>query len=81
MSKKKNRRREGFAEGALYREITEKKQLETRNGLVQFDEVVKLIETSDGKLNLTVDIVKRLHFCAIQDIYRCAGTFRSLGER
>lgn len=76
MGKKKSHRRRESAGACLYRDETEKRELEARNGLLQFDEVTKLIGKSTGTLNLTVHIVKRLHFCAIQDIYSCAGNFR-----
>jgi len=76
MGKKRHRRHEGLAGAGLCRDKTEKKQLEARNGLLQFDEVVKLIGKSNGMLNLTVGIIKRLHFYAVKDIYRCAGKFR-----
>ena len=60
----------------LYSTQKEKADLESRNGLLQFDYVVRIIEDSNGTLALTPDIIKRLHLLTIKDIYTCAGNFR-----
>lgn len=59
----------------LYRDAEEKAALEARNGLLQFDEVLRLIETPDFRLRPS--IVQRLQRLAIQDIYTCAGNYRT----
>src|SRR5208337_2529472 len=51
----------------LYDSIDQKIELEARNGLLQFDEVIRLIEESRCKFNLTPELIKRLHRVAIQD--------------
>lgn len=56
----------------------QKADLEARNGLLQFDEVKKLVtESVSNSFKLTPDILKRLQFLAIHDIYTCAGKFRT----
>ena len=60
----------------LYDSIDQKIELEARNGLLQFDEVIRLIEESRCEFNLTPELIKRLHRVAIQDISTCAGEFR-----
>lgn len=61
----------------LFSSPEQKADLEARNGLFQFDEVVRLIHTSNDVLALSPDIIKSLHSCAIRDIYSCAGNFRN----
>jgi Fic family protein len=60
----------------LYKDGAHKVWLQGRNGVWQFNEVVRLIDRSDGKLRLTRRKILRLHRFAIQDIYECAGRFR-----
>lgn len=60
----------------LYKDDAHKVELQSRNGVWQFDEVVRLIDRSDGELRLTRRKILRLHRFAIQDIYQCAGRFR-----
>jgi Fic family protein len=50
--------------------------LEARNGLLQYDEVIRLVDDSRGRLSLGPETIKRLHFFAIDGIYCCAGQFR-----
>jgi Fic family protein len=56
----------------------EKAALEARNGLLQFDEVLSLIDQAkeEGKFTLRPSVIQRLHRIAIQDIYTCAGNYR-----
>jgi Fic family protein len=61
---------------SLYDDENEKIQKEARNGLLLFDEVIKLIDASGSELCLSPATVKRLHKLAIKDIYSCAGKFR-----
>jgi hypothetical protein len=62
---------------ALFRDQQQKADLEARNALLQFDEVVKIVSSrSRGALNLTSDSIRGLQRIAIQDIYGCAGRFR-----
>ncbi len=60
----------------LFNSRSEKLALEARNGLLQFDEVLRLVTHSNGVLALTPQILKNLQRIAIQDIYACAGSFR-----
>ena len=55
----------------------QKADLESRNGLLQFDEVKRLVSQSVEGFKLTPDILLRLHYLAIHDIYVCAGRFRT----
>jgi hypothetical protein len=70
MGKKKHQGHRGSIDPRLYRDATHKKELEVRNGLLQFDEVGKLIDRSKGRMNLNIDTVKQLHLFAIKDMYR-----------
>jgi Fic family protein len=54
----------------------EKALLEARNGLLQFDEVLQLIDQSIG-FRLRPSTIQRLQRKAIQDIYTCAGNYRT----
>lgn len=60
----------------LYKTPEQKADLEARNGLLQFDEVKKLIAESRAGFKLTSAILLRLQYLAIHDIYKCAGNFR-----
>ena len=55
----------------------QKADLEARNGLLQFDEIKKLVTASVSEFALTPDTLLRLHYAAIRDIYTCAGKFRT----
>jgi Fic family protein len=55
----------------------EKALLEARNGLLQFDEVLRLVDQSASGLRLRPSIIQRLQRLAIQDIYTCAGNYRT----
>jgi Fic family protein len=61
----------------LYDTPEQKADLEARNGLLQFDEVRKLVAASRSGFKLTPDILLRLQYLAIHDIYNCAGKFRT----
>jgi Fic family protein len=51
--------------------------LEARNGLIQYDEVLQLIDSAaEGKFRLRPSTIQRLQRLAIQDIYTCAGNYR-----
>lgn len=65
-----------FSSKILFDTPEQKAELESRNGLLQFDEVLKLIREATGKVALTPAILLRLQEVAIQDLYVCAGTFR-----
>jgi Fic family protein len=60
----------------LYETIDQKVTLEASNVLLQFDEVIRLAKELKGRLNLSSQLVRRLHEVAMQGIYRCAGTYR-----
>ena len=61
----------------LYVDAEQKAQLEARNGLIQFDEVIRLINEGKQTFRLRPSIIQRLQRFAIKDIYTCAGNFRT----
>jgi len=61
----------------LYKSEEEKVHLIGRNLLLQYHRVLQLADVSGNSLRLTTDVVRELHFLAIQDIYSCAGQFRT----
>ncbi len=58
----------------LFTSAEQKAELEARNGLLQFDEVIRLIKQG---FVLRPSILQRLQRLAIQDIYTCAGNYRT----
>lgn len=80
MGRKTDVRRDSHPRSAeLFSDRQQKAQLEARNGLLQFDEVVRLIaEVEKGKpFKLRPSTIQDLRRVAIQDIYICAGTYRT----
>lgn len=61
----------------LYASPDEKAQLEARNGLLQFDEVLRLVDEAASGFKLRPSTLQRLQRLAIQDIYTCAGNYRT----
>jgi len=61
----------------LYSDADEKALLEAKNGLLQFDEVLKLIEQAKSGFTLRPSAIQRLQRLAIQGIYTCAGNYRT----
>lgn len=61
----------------LFRDAQQKALLEARNGLIQFDEVLRLIDESKNGFALRPSIIQRLQRIAIQGIYTCAGNYRT----
>lgn len=62
----------------LYRTQEEKRALESRNGALQFLQVLyEIDEWISHKSNLTPDLLKRLQHRAIVNLYSCAGEFRN----
>jgi Fic family protein len=61
----------------LYTDPEQKAALEARNGLLQFDEVLRLIDQSSAGFTLRPSTLQRLQRLAIQDIYTCAGNYRT----
>ncbi len=61
----------------LYTNPEEKAALEARNGLLQFDEVLRLVDQSGAGFKLRPSTLQRLQRLAIQDIYTCAGNYRT----
>lgn len=60
----------------LYTDADQKAALEARNGLLQFDEVIRLIGEAKQNFSLRPSTLQRLQRLAIKDIYTCAGNFR-----
>ena len=61
----------------LFSNLEEKATLEARNGLLQFDEVLNLIDQSKNGFRLRPSTIQRLQRLAIQDVYTCAGNYRT----
>lgn len=63
----------------LFRDQQEKASLEARNGLLQFDEVLRLLDQSRNTppFRLRPSTLQSLQRIAIQDIYTCAGNYRT----
>ncbi|MDQ2949871.1 MAG: Fic family protein [Acidobacteriota bacterium] len=61
----------------LYIDADQKATLEARNGLIQFDEVIRLVEEAKQDFMLRPSIIQRLQRLAIKDIYTCVGNFRT----
>jgi Fic family protein len=62
---------------ALYRDRQHKAELEARNAFLQFDFVLSEIHKSVLGFTLKPDTILELQRLAIQDIYVCAGQFRT----
>ena len=64
---------------ALFGNPDEKARLEARNGLLQFDEVLRLIDegAQSSVFKLRPSLIQQLHRIAIKDIYACAGNYRT----
>ena len=58
-------------------EATITTQVRLHQSSVEPRETIRLIDRSDGELRLTRRKILRLHRFAIQDIYECAGRFRT----
>jgi Fic family protein len=66
---------------SLFRDQEQKARLEARNGLLQFDEVLALIDKalkSETNYQLRPSTIQHLHRIAIKDIYTCAGNYRTV---
>ena len=62
----------------LFTNPEEKASLEARNGLLQFDEVLSLIDQAKAAgFRLRPSTIQRLQRRAVQDIYTCAGNYRT----
>lgn len=61
----------------LFSSPEQKAELEARNGLLQFDEVLRLIDESKKGFKLRPSTIQKLQRLAIKDIYTCAGNFRT----
>jgi Fic family protein len=61
----------------LYDGQEQKAALEARNGLLQFDEVLRLIDQAQVGFKLRPSTLQRLQRLAVQDIYTCAGNYRT----
>jgi Fic family protein len=63
----------------LFADQQQKAELEARNGLLQFDEVVRLISEVEAgaRFRLRPSTIQELQRIAIHDIYVCAGTYRT----
>jgi fido (protein-threonine AMPylation protein) len=66
-----------MARQPLYRNEHEKLLLIERNGYSQSEYVQELAQKSGRTLEMTPELIRELHRLAIQDIYECAGEFRT----
>lgn len=51
--------------------------MEARNGLLQFDEVLRLVDDAKNGFRLKPSTLQKLQRFAIRDIYTCAGNYRT----
>jgi len=81
MSRRTDVRRDSKPNGpALYADATQKAALEARNGLLQYDEVVRLAKEALGAgtpYKLRPSTLQLLQRKAIHEIYSCAGNYRT----
>lgn len=80
MSRKTDIRRDSRPKSPeLFADRKQKAELEARNGLLQFDAVVRMISDIErvGKFKLRPSAIQELQRVAIQDIYNCAGNYRT----
>lgn len=78
--KTKTRHKTKPAKRKLFKNSKQKAELEERNGLFQFDEVIGLINAfikSRKKYKLRPSTIQSLHRIAIKDIFTCAGNYRN----
>ncbi len=62
----------------LFDNRQQKAALEARNGLLQFSAIEKMVDSSKNQgFVFTPEILRDLHRLVIQDIYTCAGQFRT----
>jgi Fic family protein len=63
----------------LFSSPAEKAQREARNGLLQVDAVLRLVDEAvrTGQFRLRPSTLQKLQRLAIQDIYTCAGNYRT----
>src|SRR5438552_373632 len=61
----------------LFSSPSEKAQRVADNVVRQYDEVIRLVGLASGVLNITPDLLKNLQRAAIQNLYVCAGEFRT----
>lgn len=60
----------------LYDNREQKAALESRNGLLLFEAIERMVEPSKAGFSLTPDTLLSLHELVIRDLYTCAGQFR-----
>ena len=63
----------------LFANQKQKAELEARNGFLQFDEILRIISEIEcgSTFRLRPSTIQSLHRLAIQDIYACAGNYRT----
>ena len=78
MERKTNLPRDTRPYYQLFETPQQKAELEARNGLLQFDEVLRLVDSAaKDPFRLRPSTIQSLHRIAIQDIYVCAGNYRT----
>jgi len=63
----------------LFENQDKKVELEARNGLLLFDEILKIFSESRNTFRINPGVIKRLHSVTVGGIYSCAGTYRTRG--
>lgn len=62
--------------GGIYHDQEDKLRLESRNGVIQAEFVIREAVTWNAKSRVTTDLICELQRLAVNQIYRCAGYFR-----
>lgn len=62
--------------GAVYKDLDDKRGLESRNGLIQAEFIVFTAQNWSASSRLTPELLLELQRIAVTQIYRCAGFFR-----
>ena len=62
--------------GLIFRDQEEKKRLEGRNGVIQARYVFHCIDDWTPESRISPDVIRELQRLAVNQIYRCAGSFR-----
>lgn len=63
--------------GQTYRDGSEKRDLESRNGVIQARYVIHRVSEWTPQDRVTPDLLKELQRLAVNQLYRCAGFFRN----
>ena len=62
--------------GIAYRDLEDKVRQESRNGVIQAQFVIHTASNWNQERRITPDLLRELQRLAVNQIYRCAGSFR-----